>query len=578
MPKQRSIRQSIITISLLAVALCHSTNAQADMVSDSVPVKASKFMAATANPYATEAALEILREGGSAVDAAIAVQMVLTLVEPQSSGIGGGGFMLHFDSLTGETVAYDGREKAPASTSETMFLRANGEPMGWYEAVVGGLSVGVPGVVRMLEMAHQDHGKLPWDRLFQPAIDLARAGFPVSDRMNYLSAADTYLKTFESTAQYFFDAAGAPHPVGTIVKNPELAQTLEMIAGGGADAFYTGPLAETITQTVQNAPLNPTMMTTADMAAYTAVRRQAVCSPYRSYIVCGMPPPSSGGITTLQILGILESFPMPHLRPGSMLSSHLIAEASRLAFADRNHYLADSDVTPHPDGMIDPGYLRDRAKLIKMVEATPNAQPGNPGGIQETHLAPDSADKGLSTTHFSIVDGDGNVVSMTSSIETQFGSRLMTSGFLLNNQLTDFAWIPKKDGKPVANRPEAGKRPRSSMSPTLVFDHDGRFVMAVGSPGGSSIIGYVTKTLIATLDWKLNIQQAIDLPHVLNKNGATRIEAGTPMETLKPVLDGMGHEVEMREMTSGLQGIWITPDGTLEGGVDPRREGVAAGD
>jgi gamma-glutamyltranspeptidase / glutathione hydrolase len=568
----------IIAVFSFFVILSMGAVSQAGMVSPSEPVRATKFMAATANPYATDAALEMLRAGGSAVDAAIAAQMVLTLVEPQSSGIGGGAFMMHYDAARGTVDAYDGREKAPASATESMFMINDTEALDFYDAVVGGLSVGVPGVVRMLDMAHRERGKLPWKRLFEPAIKLARDGFPVSDRMHYLSANDESLHTFPDTEAYFFDDAGQPHPVGTILKNPELAHTLELIAGGGADAFYTGSIAESIAHTVQHAPRHPTMMTLDDLAGYEAIKRNAVCGPYRTYTVCGMPPPSSGGITTLQILGILEHFDLAVLEPHSLEAVHLIAEASRLAFADRNTYLADSDFVPHPTGMLDEGYLRTRAEIISADHATPDAEAGEPEPQEESSLAPDAVEKGLSTTHFSIVDGDGNAISMTSSIETQFGSRLMTRGFLLNNQLTDFSFWPHWEGKMIANRPGPGKRPRSSMSPTLVLDEKRDLVMAIGSPGGSSIIGYVAKTLIAALDWNLNIQQAIDLPHTLNKNWKTRLEADTPLVALKADLESMGHEIDIRESVSGLQGIWVTPDGTLEGGADPRREGVAAGD
>jgi len=550
---------------------------QVTVVSASQPVSANKFMAATANPFATEAALEMLREGGSAADAAIAAQMVLALVEPQSSGIGGGAFMMYYDAASGDIAAYDGRETAPASATPGMFLGPDGTPRKWRDTVVGGLSVGVPGVIRMLELVHAERGRLPWKRLFEPAILLARGGFPVSDRLNYLSAGDKDLKVFPETARYFFDAAGEPHAVGSIIVNPVLADTLQRIADEGADAFYSGAIAIDIARATRTAKQNPGGMIAADLSAYEAKKRAPVCLPYRQYLVCGMPPPSSGGITTLQILGILQEFDMARVTPGSARSVHLVAEASKLAFADRNVYLADPDFFPPPPGMLDADYLKTRGAEISLTRAMQPAMPGMPGiGISQ-RLAPDDVDKGLSTTHFSIIDGEGNAVAMTSSIETQFGSHLMVRGFLLNNQLTDFSFEAERNGAPLANSPEAGKRPRSSMSPTLVFDDTGRVVLAIGSPGGSSIIGYVTKTLIAALDWNLNVQQAIDLPHFLNKNGMTHIEQGTPLEKLKPSLEQMGHEINVRKMISGLQGVAATKSG-FTGGADPRREGVAAGD
>lgn len=576
-----TLRHHLIRIVVLAgiclgvLGACVTT--QVKVVSTSEPASAPSFMAATANPFATEAALEMLREGGSAADAAIAAQMVLALVEPQSSGIGGGAFMMYYDADSGDIGAYDGRETAPASALPEMFLDANGQPRDWYDTVVGGLSVGVPGVVRMLELVHEEHGRLPWQRLFEPAILLARDGFPVSERLHYLSAGDDDLKVFADTARFFFDDAGNAHPVGTILTNFELADTLELIAVFGADAFYTGPIAEDIARATRTATQNPGGMVASDLAAYKAKKRAPVCRPYRTYLVCGMPPPSSGGITTLQILGILQAFDMGKAAPGSAKSVHLIAEASKLAFADRNVYLADPDFFPPPPGMLDTDYLKHRASLISLTRAMPPAQPGMPGIGSSFRLAPDDIEKGLSTTHFSIIDSDGNAVAMTSSIETQFGSHLMVRGFLLNNQLTDFSFEAERNGAPLANSPEAGKRPRSSMSPTLVFDEAGRVVLAIGSPGGSSIIGYVTNSLIGALDWNLNVQQAIDLPHFLNKNGVTHLEQGTALEKLKPALEQMGHEINVRAMTSGLQGIAATENG-LEGGADPRREGVAAGE
>ncbi len=572
----RLTRLSVVAgVCLGVLTACGTTQVQ--VVSTSRPTTAEHFMAATANPFATEAALEMLREGGSAADAAIAAQMVLTLVEPQSSGIGGGAFMMYFDADTGDIGAYDGRETAPASATPEMFLDADGAPRDWYDTVVGGLSVGVPGVLRMLEMVHAEHGRLPWKRLFEPAILLARDGFPVSERLNYLSAGDDDLLVFEGTAEYFFDGDGNPHPAGSILTNPVLARTLDLIANYGADMFYRGQIADDIARTTHTADQNPGGMVAADLGAYEAKKRAPVCLPYRTYLVCGMPPPSSGGITTLQILGILQEFDMARIAPGSATSVHLVAEASKLAFADRNVYLADPDFYPPPPGMLDTDYLKLRASEISLTRAMDTAQPGMPGIGASNRLAPDNVDKGLSTTHLSIIDGEGNAVSMTSSIESQFGSHLMVRGFLLNNQLTDFSFEAERDGAPLANSPEAGKRPRSSMSPTLVFDDTGRVVLAIGSPGGSSIIGYVTQSLIATLDWNLNVQQAIDLPHFLNKNGKTSLEEGTALEKLKPALEQMGHEVGVRKMVSGLQGIALGKNG-YEGGADPRREGVAGGE
>lgn len=546
-------------------------------------VEAEKWMIAAANPLAAEAGRDMLRRGGSAVDAAIAAQMVLNLVEPQSSGIGGGAFMMHLNAKSGDITAYDGRETAPAKSTPDMFLNDDGSPKKFFDAVVGGLSVGVPGVLRMLELAHKEHGKLPWQDLFQPAIDLAENGFAVSPRLNGLIAQDKYLKVFDGTRSYFHDANGEPLAVGHVLKNPALAETLKQIAEGGAEAFYKGPLAESVVKAVNEASQNPGRLTPADMAGYEAKKRDPLCLFYRQWLVCGMGPPSSGGLTSLQILGILQSFDLSRMKPDENglpdpVALHLIAEASKQAFADRNTYIADPDFIPVPSaGLLDPGYLELRAKEISTDRAFEKALPGMPVFDGAWNFSPAGNEHGLSTTHLSVIDSDGNAVSMTSSIENAFGSRLMTNGFLLNNQLTDFSFVPEKDGAPVVNNAEANKRPRSSMAPTLVLDGSGKARLAIGSPGGSRIIGYVAEALIAILDWGLDVQSAVDLPHMTNRNGSTDLEEGTGLEVHTPLLEKLGHTVTLKPMTSGLHAIEVK-DGRLYGGADFRREGVALGD
>lgn len=540
--------------------------------------RAERYMVAAANPLAAQAGLAMLRAGGTAVDAAIATQFMLNLVEPQSSGIGGGGFLLHFDASTGTTIAYDGRETAPAAATPDLFLDSGGIPLAFYEAVVGGRSVGVPGLLRMLEMVHGNHGRLPWSDLFAPAIVLAEKGFPISPRLHALIGRAKDLDTFATTRAYFFTPDGDAKPVGMRLKNPGLAATFRRIAAEGADAFYRGEIAADIVRAVTGAAPNPGRLSLADLAGYSPRAVEPVCAPYRLARVCGMGPPSSGGVTTLQILTILERFDLGALQPGSADAVHLIAEASRLAYADRAHYLADDAFVPVPvKGLLDDGYLAARAELIISEKSMGIAAPGRPPGARAAPDAPNPANDAPSTTHISVVDADGNAVALTSSIETAFGSRLMVRGFLLNNQLTDFSFRPEVEGRQVANRVEAGKRPRSSMAPTLVFDRDGRLVMAVGSPGGSRIIAYVVGAIVAVLDWGLDIERAVALPHHVNRNGATELEAETTLEALVPALEARGHEVVVRELNSGLHGILVTPYG-LVGGADPRREGVALGD
>lgn len=550
----------------------------ASSISDGIPaVLGERFMVVAANPHAAKAGRRILRQGGSAVDAAIAMQMVLNLVEPQSSGIGGGGFLLHYDSASGHVAALDGRETAPAGATAEMFLDLFGEPKAFFEAVVGGESVGVPGLLRMLELAHGRHGKLPWAALFAPAIELAEAGFAVSSRLHGLIAEDKYLRASANAGDYFYASGGGALAVGKIRVNRPLARAFLAIAQEGAGVFYEGSIARDVVAAVRGAN-NPGTLSLADMAAYEAKERPVLCRPYRRWRVCGMPPPSSGGITLLQALGILESFDLDALEPGTAKTIHLLAEAMRLAFADRNTYIADPDFVEVPlGGLLDPGYLATRAGLVSPHETMDEVAPGRLDHLQQLNLGPKEALELPSTTHLSVVDGQGNAVAMTSSIENAFGSRLMVDGFLLNNQLTDFSFRPRVAGKDVANSVEPGKRPLSSMAPTLVFDEKGELVLVLGSPGGTNIISYVLKTIVAVLDQERDIQQAIALPHHSSRGHIIVIEEGTFLEALEYDLVRIGHKVAVRPMTSGLHGIQVTPGGLL-GGADPRREGVALGD
>ena len=547
---------------------------------------AQKFMVAAANPLAADAGYRMLKQGGSAIDAAIATQLVLTLVEPQSSGIGGGAFLLYADGK--QVQAFDGRETAPAAADDTLFQNPDGSPVSRATGVVGGRSVGAPGVLRMLELAHKEHGKLAWATLFGPAIKLSQDGFPVSQRLNGLLKWDQALKRDPVAAAYFYDKNGQPWPVGHVLKNPALALTLREIARGGADAFYNGRIARDIAAKVATHPGNPGKLTAQDIAGYRARVREPVCSDYKAWTVCGMPPPSSGGIAIAQMLGMLETKEIGAYPPVDGVPDaraiHLFAEAGRLAYADRNRYVADTDFVPLPGAgiaaMLDKGYLAQRAALIG-ERSMGRAVAGTPPGMQVA-WGLDNALQRPSTSHLVAVDAFGGGLSMTTSVEDAFGARQMVDGFLLNNQLTDFSFDSRDANGPIANRVEAGKRPRSAMSPTLVFEKGTRkLVLATGSPGGSSIINYVAKVLVATMDWGLNVQQAISLPNFGSRNGPTELEQGRIPAAQVDTLRAMGHEVRVSEQNSGLQGIMRLHAHGQDfwfGGADPRREGMVRGD
>ncbi|MDO8420695.1 MAG: gamma-glutamyltransferase [Parvibaculum sp.] len=539
------------------------------------------YMVAAANPYAAKAGAEILAQGGSAVDAAIAVQAVLTLVEPESSGLAGGAFMLHWTPGSDKPEAYDGRETAPAGATPDMFLGDDKKPLGIIPAILSGRSVGAPGAVALLALAHKEHGNLAWNKLFDRAIELSENGFTVSDKLAAAIARDPALAMMPASQDYFFtlDANGKRVPVaaGATLKNPFLAATLKIIAAEGADGFYKGPVAQSIVDAVHAAPSRPGTLSMADLAGYEAKHRDALCRPYRVYKVCAMPPPTSGGIATLQILGILESFDMGEIEPMSLTAVHFIAEAEKLAYADRGKFLGDPDFVHVPvEALLNAEYLRQRAKLIDPSYSMKVAKPGTLNDKKADAQGTNVSVAYPSTSHFAIVDAEGRVVSMTTSVEAPFGSHLMAGGMILNNQLTDFSFAPEEDGKPVANAVAPGKRPMSAMDPVIVFDKDGDFYAALGSPGGSRIIGYVTQALVAVLDWNMDMQSAFDQPRFLDRNGPLEIEEGTSLEKLIPDLKALGHDVLPEKINSGLHGIRVTPEG-LDGGADPRREGKAIG-
>ena len=539
-------------------------------------VHAKEYMVSSANPYASEAGMRILEKGGSAIDAAIAVQMVLNLVEPESSGIGGGAFSLYWDKANKKLSSYDGREKAPLDADGKLF-QEYGKNMNWWEALAGGRAVGVPGVLAMMEKTHQQYGKLPWAELFEDAIKLSEEGFEISPKLAHSIANKTNpaLGRYDGAWDYFFPN-GKPLQAGAIKKNPELAMTFRRIALLGSKGFYKGQIALDIVKTVRSAEDNPGLLTASDLVQYEAIERPPVCAKYKIYKICGMGPPTSGGMTVIQILKLLEGKGLNKLKPMSVEAAHLFAQAGKLAYADRGKYMADADfVTVPVEGLINAEYLKQRSALINTDKDMGKATAGTPPNADKNWKQSTSPEQ-ASTTHFSIVDKEGNGFSMTSSIEMAFGSTLMVRGFLLNNQLTDFSFSDEKDGNLIANRVQAGKRPRSSMSPFMVFDEDDNLMMLIGSPGGSRIINYVAKTMLGVLEWNMDIQTAISMPHYVNRNGATDLEKGTEAADLKEGLEAKGHKVKVRDLNSGLHGIVITKDG-LQGGADPRRVGRAMG-
>jgi gamma-glutamyltranspeptidase/glutathione hydrolase len=536
---------------------------------------AKSYMVVAANPLAAKAGTDILAAGGTAVDAAIAVQLVLNLVEPQSSGIGGGAFALTWDAKTGQMASYDGREMSPAAAAENRFLMENGKPMARMQAVVGGKSVGVPGVVRLMDVLHKRHGKLAWAKLFEPAITIAEEGFSISPRLNALLEGDRALRDVEPARSFYYTEDGKAKAVGTVLKNPEIAKVLRVIASKGADAFYVGPIAADIVKTVTGATSNPGDMTLEDLKSYKAVERPPVCGTYRTYKICGMGPPSSGGVGVIQTLKILEPFDLRGLGAHAPKAEHLLVEAGRLVFADRAVYLADPDKVPVPtEALVAPDYLKARSALIDPERRQGTVEAGKVPVKGALDLAPAPSPELPATTHFSIVDGAGNAIAMTSSVEAQFGSRLMVNGLILNNQLTDFSYEDVADHRTVANRVEGGKRPRSSMSPTLVFNAEGELEMVLGSPLGAAIVGLVVKTLVGMIDWQMSPADAAAAPGALFFGNGVMIEKD--LEPAKPALEAMGHQVRVGAFASGIHVIRITKDG-LVGGADPRREGVVMG-
>ena len=584
MRRSALFRASVVTLALSSCFIFGANAKQAREVGEPEAAtgyvekqafEAKDYMVVAANPYASWAGKNILEKGGSAIDAAVAVQSMLSLVEPQSSGIGGGAFILYWDNKNKVLHTFDGRETAPKAVNSHWFIERN-KPMRWIDAVVGGKSVGVPGAVKALEMAQKEFGKLPWNTLFDDSIKTAEDGFKVSPRLAKLVSLDYHpgLKTFPASSTYFFPA-GLPLKEGTVKKNKKLAKTLKGIAEKGSDYLLKGEVAEKIVKAVNSAEINPGQMTLEDLASYEPVKREPVCGLYHEKRICGMAPPSSGGVNVYQILKMLEGFDLSQYAPDSVEFANLYTQASALSYADREKFIADSDFTNLPfAAMINTAYLERRAESISVDKEWRRKRAGNP--YADANVALGTSMELPNTSHVSIVDKEGNAVSMTTSIEFMFGSGIMVEGFLLNNQLTDFSFSPTKNRFPVPNRVEPGKRPRSAMSPTMVFGKEGNLEVVVGSPGGSRIVSYVAQTLIGVLDFGLDIQQAINLPKITNRNDYTALEKGTPIAELEAPLKALGHNVKVVDLNSGLHGIQFK-SGKLIGGADPRREGIAVG-
>ncbi len=585
--RQSSVR-SINTLAALTALLVIGiltpmtvrAQAQPEMHTGFTPKKAvhsKSFMISVANRHAARAGYDILRRGGSAIDAAIAASLVLGLVEAQSSGIGGGGYLLHWSARDRRVDSYDGRTQAPAAVKPNHFLEADGTPVGRRAAHWGGRTVGVPGVPRLFALTHRRHGKLPWKELFEPAIKLAEQGFAVSPRLHKQIARNRKLLRDPAARAYLLDGDGEAWPAGHRLVNPAYAATLRTLAAKGADAFYAGPIARDIAEAVTEAVEHPAPMTVADVRSYRAVQNAPACVRYRRHRVCGVGPSTTGGITLGMTLGLLEPFDLRTLGADSPEAVHLFIEASRLAFADRVRYIADpAFVTVPAAGLLDRGYLAHRANRINPGRAMPRPGPGTPPMKKAMRTAPGDDAEPPSTSHLAVVDAAGNAVSFTTSIGRGFGSGIMVRGFLLNDDLVAFAFRPTKDGLPVANRPNGGKRPRSSMSPTIVLGPDGALRLVVGSPGGIRILNYVAKTVVAVLDWDMDIQSAIALPHFGARTKHAELEKDTAAERFRDALQAKGHSVKVRHLTSGLHGIEVTKHG-LTGGADPRREGMVMG-